>query len=146
MLENGRIGISQLVLLFITSRIILNITYFPASKSPPANQDLWLAQLVSIPATILLAVPIMVLAAKYPQQTIIDYSRTIAGKVAGKVLGLLFIWFFLNEGATALRPKPSCAARRFGRNLPTLCGRGYRNVYSRTLAEGVPWFFPRTNS
>jgi len=103
MLENGMINIRQLVLLFITSRIILAITYFPASKSPPANQDLWLAQLVSIPITILLAVPLMALAAKYLRQTIIQYSQTIAGKFAGKVLGLLYIWYFLHEGAIALR-------------------------------------------
>ena len=103
MLENGRINIRQLVLLFITSRIILAITYFPASKAPPANQDLWLAMIVSIPVTILLAVPVMALAAKYPHQTIIQYSRTITGKFAGKVLGVLYIWFFLHEGAIALR-------------------------------------------
>jgi len=103
MLENGMINIRQLVLLFITSRIILAITYFPASKSPPANQDLWLAMIVSIPVTILLAVPVMALVAKYPQQTIIQYSQTIAGKFAGKVLGVLYIWYFLHEGAIVLR-------------------------------------------
>lgn len=103
MLENGRIGIRQLVLLFITSRIILTLTYTPAIKDPWANQDFWLACLVSIPITILLAIPFMVLAAKYPKQTIIEYSRTIAGRFAGKVLGLLYIWFFLHQEATVLR-------------------------------------------
>lgn len=103
MLENGRISIRQLVLLFITSRIILNLTYFPASKSPPLNQDLWLSQLLSIPITILLAVPLMVLAERYPQQTIIQYSRTIAGKFAGSVVAVLYLWFILHIGAITLR-------------------------------------------
>lgn len=103
MLENGRISIRQLILLFITSRIVLNLTYFPASKSPPLNQDLWLSQLLSIPITILLAVPLMVLAARYPQQTLIQYSRTIAGKYAGNVVAVLYLWFFLHIGAITLR-------------------------------------------
>lgn len=103
MLETGKISARQMVLLFITSRVILAITYFPAAKQAPANQDLWLAMLGSLPLAILLVIPVLVLARKYPQQTIVEYSQTIIGKLGGKIVGLLYLWFFLQQGAIVLR-------------------------------------------
>lgn len=101
MLEEGRITYKQLIFLIFISRIIIPITYLPALNEPPANQDIWLSELLFFPLQLLLALPIYFLWKRFPNQTIIQYSQTIFGKL-GKVLGVLFVWYFLHFTALAL--------------------------------------------
>lgn len=98
MLEKGRITYKQLILLIALSRIILPITFLTGLKEPPANQDIWLSELLYFPLQLLLALPIYLLWKKFPDQTIIQYSQTIAGKL-GKLAGVLILWYFLQQTA-----------------------------------------------
>jgi len=95
MKENGKITPRQLILLIFISRIVITLTYLPASTSPPANQDIWISELIGLPIQLLLAIPIYMLYKRFPNQSIIQYSQTIFGK-AGKLIGLLFVWFFIH--------------------------------------------------
>lgn len=94
MLEEGRITYKQLIFPIVLSRIILTITYLPTLTEPPANQDAWLTELLFFPLQLLLALPIYFLWKRFPNQTLIQYSQTIAGKV-GKLVGFLYIGYFL---------------------------------------------------
>ena len=96
MLEEGRITYKQLILPIVLSRIILTITYLPTLIEPPANQDAWLTELLFFPLELFLAFPIYLLWKRFPNQTLIQYSQTIAGKV-GKLVGLLYIGYFLQS-------------------------------------------------
>jgi spore germination protein KB len=100
MLEKGRITYKQLILLIALSRIILTITFLPALKEPPGNQDIWLSELLYLPLQLLFALPIYFLWKKFPNQTIIQYSQTIAGKL-GKLAGVLILWYFIQQAAIA---------------------------------------------
>lgn len=93
--EKGKITYKQLILLVFTSRIIVTLTYYPGLTSPPANQDMWLQLILSLPIMLLISVPVYFLWKKYPNQSIIQYSQVIAGK-AGKIIGALYVWFFLH--------------------------------------------------
>lgn len=101
MLEEGRISYKQLILPIVISRIILTITYLPTLIEPPANQDAWLTELLFFPLVLLLALPIYWLWKRFPDQSLIQYSQTIAGKV-GKLVGLLYIGYFLQSFAITL--------------------------------------------
>lgn len=101
MLEDGRITYKQFIFLILTSRIIITITYLPALTSPPENQDIWISELLSYPITLLLSVPVYFLWKRFPNQSIIQYSETIIGK-AGKVIGILYVWFFIHFTAITL--------------------------------------------
>lgn len=101
MLEEGRISYKQLILLILVSRSIITITYLPALNEPPANQDSWLASLLYYPIQLLIALPIYFLWKRFPDQTIIQYSQTLFGKL-GKVFGVLILWYFLHSTALAL--------------------------------------------
>lgn len=101
MLEKGRITYKQLILLVALSRVIITITFLPAMKEPPVNQDIWLSELLYFPLQLLLALPIYLLWKRFPDQTIIQYSQTIAGKL-GKLAGVFIPWYFLHQTAIAI--------------------------------------------
>lgn len=98
MLEDGRITYKQLILLIFISRLIIHITYMPVIIEPPKNQDIWLSELLSLPIMLLVSIPVYLLWNKFPNQTIIQYSQTIAGK-AGKLIGVLYVWLFIHFAA-----------------------------------------------
>lgn len=101
MLEQGRITYKQLILLIVISRIIITITYLPAMSEPPGNQDMWISELLFFPLQLVLALPVYLLWKRFPDQTIIQYSPIIAGKL-GKIVGVLFFWYFLHFTTTGL--------------------------------------------
>ena len=101
MLEGGKISARQVILLVFSSRINILIAFLPILVAPPANQDVWLSVLVMAPINLIIAVPIYLLAKRFPNQTLYEYCQTIMGK-AGQVLGLLFVWFSLHTSALAL--------------------------------------------
>lgn len=101
MLEGGKISAKQMILLVFISRIIILIAFLPILVAPPANQDVWISILVMVPFNLILAVPVYLLAKRFPNQTLYQYCRSIMGK-AGLGVGLLFVWFFLHSCAISL--------------------------------------------
>lgn len=106
MLEQAKITSKQIILLIFLSRIILSISFLPVLRIPPANQDVWLTVLTLIPFELLLSVPIYLLAKRFPNQSIIQYSQTLMGK-PGKIIGILCCWFFIH--ITSLNISYFCA-------------------------------------
>jgi spore germination protein KB len=101
MLEGGKISVKQMILLVSISRIIIMIAFLPILVAPPANQDVWLTPLLMVPISLIIAVPIYLLAKRFPNQTLYEYCQSIMGK-SGQVVGFLFVWFFLHTGAQSL--------------------------------------------
>ncbi len=101
MIENSKINYKQIICIIFISRIILTLTYLPALTSPPANQDIWICDLIILPAQLIFAIPIYLLWKKFPNQTIIEYSQTIAG-ITGKLIGALYVLFFIHFTAITL--------------------------------------------
>lgn len=85
----------QIILLIIIYRMIIAFTYGPAINTPPGNQDVWIALLLSIPYTILIYLPILFLSNKFNNLTIIEYMEKIFGKFIGKLVGFFYTVSFL---------------------------------------------------
>lgn len=101
MLEGGKISAKQMILLVFVSRIIIMITFLPSLTAPPANQDVWLSILLMVPTNLIIAVPVYLLAKRFPNQTLYEYCQTILGK-AGQGVGILFVWFSLHSASLSL--------------------------------------------
>lgn len=101
MQEKGRITYKQIILIIMISRGILPITYFPGFVDPPGNQDVWIATILAYPLLLLFPIPLYLLWKRFPDQTIIQHSYTIFGK-AGKLIGILYIWFLIHFTAINL--------------------------------------------
>lgn len=75
---------------------MMALTYMPSLNIPPANQDVWIVNLVSIPYTIALALPLLYLSNKF-KHCFIDIAGIITGKVIGKIIGIYYSLFFLTN-------------------------------------------------
>lgn len=102
MLEKGKITARQLIFIMLISRLVIPTTDLPVLTSPPANQDVWLAALLSPLLTMVLAAPLVLLAIRFPGLTIIQWGPLLLGK-AGVAIGCLYVWFFLHNAAITLR-------------------------------------------
>lgn len=102
MLEDGRITYRQLMLLIIISRLLITITYLPAFNIPPYNQDVWISTGLSFPLQLLLAIPAYLLAQRFRDRSIVQAAEAVLGK-GGKLVGGLYVWFFIHITAITLR-------------------------------------------
>jgi len=87
---------SQALLLIISYRLLLALTYTPALVTTHANQDVWIMLLLSIPYAILISLPILYLGNKFNQYDFFEYTEMIAGKIIGKILAVLYSFAFLS--------------------------------------------------
>ena len=90
-----RVSVLQVLLFLVNFRILPIFSYLPAINAPPANQDIWISELLSFIYTIVLALPLIFLGYKFNGMTLIQYSEKIMGKLLGKFIGILVIGLFL---------------------------------------------------
>lgn len=102
MREDGKISYKQLTYIIILSRVMMSLTFVPFFDTPPANQDMWIAALLSFFFQILLLAPIIYLCSYYKKLNLIQISEITFGKL-GKIVGILYIWFFIHLAAIHIR-------------------------------------------
>lgn len=99
-MARGRISSTELS--FLVSGFIIASALVIAT-TVKARQDAWLAILLAISAGLGSVVLYINLSARYPGKTLVEYTPLILGSVAGKIVGLLYVWFCLYLGALVTR-------------------------------------------
>lgn len=99
MLEKGKIDSNQAVMLMVSLVLPTAILLVPAIIVKHARQDAWLAAIVALLGGLLIARLVVSLSLRFPEKTLFEYAQTILGKVPGKLVGFLYIWWFLYTGA-----------------------------------------------
>ena len=89
-------GISVISLFITGSSIVLTI----AGES---KQDLWIAIILSIIATIPLLLVYYKILVHFPKKDLYDILEVVFGKAIGKGISILFIWFSFFLGGLVLR-------------------------------------------
>lgn len=100
MLEKGKVNSSQMfcmVSLFIvgSSTLLQSIT--------SAGRDTWLSHIIAMLAGIVYAWVLTAMGRKFPDKTLIEYLQEVFGKPLGKMLGVMYLWYFIHLGALVLR-------------------------------------------
>ncbi|WP_205520125.1 GerAB/ArcD/ProY family transporter [Virgibacillus doumboii] len=103
MIEKGKINALQMAILIYPTIIATAILLVPAITGKVARQDMWMSPIWASAAGFLAAFIAIQLNKRFPEQTIIKYSETIAGKFIGKVVGLIFIFFLAHTCGVVLR-------------------------------------------
>ncbi len=85
----------QMIALIVLVRLSIAISIMPTRNIRPFNQDIWIMVLVSIAYTFLAVIPLLYLANKFRDVSMIGYLDIIHGKVIGKVLAFLYGMYFL---------------------------------------------------
>ena len=86
-----RLSSLQVILLIINGRLVSELIYQPSIVTPPANQDVWVAEILALVYLFIICGPLLFLTGRFETMTLVEYSEKIMGKIAGKALGLVFI-------------------------------------------------------
>ena len=90
MTNSEKISPIQVILLLSICRISIVLLWFKFS-----NQDVWITEIVSLFYISILCAPILFLSKQFAEFTIIEYLQIITGKLVGKILGTLYVVYFL---------------------------------------------------
>ncbi|MGI6567773.1 MAG: GerAB/ArcD/ProY family transporter [Limnochordia bacterium] len=102
-LEGGKISGKQFLAMTVLSRILAVLIEAPTISGTKAGHDVWISVLASTFMTIPWALMLVHLAKMFPGKTLIEYSQIILGPWLGRMVGFVFIVFFLQQSAHAAR-------------------------------------------
>ncbi|WP_010268078.1 GerAB/ArcD/ProY family transporter [Paenibacillus senegalensis] len=92
----------QLFILTFSLTVGTSILVTPAGMAQAAREDAWLGSLVSLVINIIMAVIYLLMIRLYPGKTLFEIHEAVLGKIAGKVLNLLYLFYFLILTGTLL--------------------------------------------
>lgn len=92
--------LAMLMIINITSTALLLL---PGSVATFALRDAWLAPIVAAPVGALVVWIAASLSKRFPGETLAQYAPKIIGNVPGKLVGLLFAWYFFHLASLLAR-------------------------------------------
>ena len=95
MIEEGRISNRQATFLIVNTILSTSIIFLPAMIFKEAHQDAWMSVILVTIFGVAAGFIIASLGARFPNRTLIQYSGDIVGRPLGKVIGLIYILFFI---------------------------------------------------
>ncbi|WP_274650796.1 GerAB/ArcD/ProY family transporter [Paenibacillus humicola] len=150
MLEKGKISAAQMGIMMYPVVVSNADLMVPAMTAKEAARDLWMAPIIASLSGFILVYIIFQLSKLYPKQTIVEYAVLITGKIPGKIIGLLFLFYFAYNGGNILKQYGEFLVSIFLNRTPEvviigtmvlLCGfavRGGVEVIGRTAQIFVP--------
>lgn len=103
MIEKGKISGSQMAIMMNPAIFATVLLLVPAITAKDAKQDMWLSPVWSSLVGFLAVFLAYKLNKFYPQNTIIEYCEHILGKVFGKIIGAVFLLFYLHISGIIVR-------------------------------------------
>ena len=94
MTVNIKISIRQFTVLVMFYTIGTTILVIPSSLAADAEQNAWIAAIVGWLLGLFVVGLYILLSKQFPAMTLIEYTEKIFGKWLGKLISLLFVFFF----------------------------------------------------
>lgn len=101
-MEKQRISPVQLGMLMLPTIMITAVLLVPAVTSEYAGRDLWISPIWASIAGVIIVFLAWKLHDLFKEKTIIQYSIDILGFVPGKIIGLLYLFFYLHINSLVL--------------------------------------------
>ena len=120
MIEKGKISNRQVMLLLVTSVLATGLLTFPSLTTAQAKQDAWLSVIIAAIIGLTTILVTVSLGWRFPGKTIVEYSVDILGKIPGKVIGFIFVWFFFYLTAIVVREFSEFIVTVFMDNTPII--------------------------
>ena len=103
MLEQGKISGFQAILLLINLVSATAVMFVPGIATSIAGRDAWIIPILALIPTIYQAYLTGNLGKIFPKMTLIQYLEVILGTWIGKIMGILYIFFFLHTNSLVIR-------------------------------------------
>jgi len=98
-LEEGRISRFQLIMLMVGFIYGTSVILSPAAS---AGHDGWIASLIGVMEALLIAWVFCALANQFKDKTLVEINDLVYGRILGKVISLIFIWYLFHVSAMVL--------------------------------------------
>lgn len=103
MIEKGKISAFQMALMMYPTIVGTVILSVPGVVANYAKNDLWISPIWASFGGFLAVYLAFQLHKLYPGQTIIQYSGQIIGRIPGKLLGFLYLFFYVQMNGHGIR-------------------------------------------
>jgi spore germination protein KB len=120
MIEKGRVSSSQMAIMMNPAIIATVLLLVPAITAKHAKQDMWLSPIWASLVGFLAVFLAYKLNKLYPQYTLIEYCEPILGKVLGKMVGALYLLFYLHLSGMVVREYGEFVSGTFLPHTPML--------------------------
>ncbi|MFD6442803.1 GerAB/ArcD/ProY family transporter, partial [Peribacillus sp. NPDC060186] len=117
-MEKGKISSLQMAIMMYPTIVATGVLGLPSITAKYAQNDLWLSPIL---ASLIGYVTVYIaykLHELYPKQTVIQFSEHILGRFAGKILGFLFLFFYIPITGQILRSYAEFIVDSFLVNTP----------------------------
>lgn len=118
MLEGGKISSRQAIFLMVTTISATVILFVPGITAKYARQDSWLSIIMATLGGLLIARVATTLGLRFPDKNIFEYPGDILGEWPGKLVGLLYVFWFLHMNAEVIREYGSFMVAAFMPETP----------------------------
>jgi spore germination protein KB len=98
-----QISKTQALMLGISSITVTGHLLFIPAIINHAGRDCWLSVLLAAIPALFIGYMVASLSKLYPGQTLVEYVQSITGKWIGKLLAVLFLFYFFHDAALSIR-------------------------------------------
>ena len=102
-MEKGKISSLQMAIMMYPTIVATAILGVPSITAMYAKNDLWLSPILASFIGILTVYIAYKLHKHYPNQTVIQFSEQIMGRFVGKILGFLYLAFYIPVTGSIIR-------------------------------------------
>lgn len=95
MIKTEKISATQLVMLIVINRFLFGFSFMPTVTMAPANQDAWIAEIISGLLIVLIAIPMLIMANRFENMSFAEYFEVILGKHLGKIVCFVYALYLL---------------------------------------------------
>jgi spore germination protein KB len=120
MLEGGKISGRQAVLLMVSMVLPTAFLFVASVVASLARQDGWLSMLLATLSALLIAWLTVNLGLRFPNKTLFQFPEVILGRWPGKVVALLYIWWYIHMNAEIIRQYGSFLVTAFMPETPII--------------------------
>ncbi|WP_175631846.1 GerAB/ArcD/ProY family transporter [Virgibacillus siamensis] len=116
MIEKGRISGVQMAILMYPAIMATAILLVPAISGKFARHDMWMSPIWASLAGFMAVYIACQLNKRFPGETVIQYSGEIIGRIPGKLIGFIILFFYLQTNGVIIREYSEFVVGNF---LPT---------------------------
>jgi len=117
-MEKGKISSLQMAIMMYPAIVATAILGVPSITAKYAKADLWLSPILASFIGFVTVYITYKLHKLYPKQTVIQFSEHIIGRFAGKVLGFVFLFFYIQITGEIIRSYAEFIVNSFLVNTP----------------------------
>ncbi len=104
MKKDEKVSSIQMLFLLVTTVTVTGFLFVPSITAKFASRDGWIS--VAVGGTlfgIIVALVCTKLGLYYPDKSVVEYAPELVGRFGGKLIGLLYIFFFMHTNAIIVR-------------------------------------------